>query len=126
MGLFWNVVETLCYGFRSSVLDRGRVQFQVGARVICDLRAIARLHLRRGYHPDGPSEARYFVSFVLRDGRQVPLGLSFHVFGFHKPRETLIGGQTDDRKIEAVMQKAATFIGVEYILTEEPDASLGE
>ncbi len=115
--------QALCYGLRPSILDRGQGQFQVGGRVICDLSAIARLHLRRGFNPDDPADARYFTSFVLHDGRRVPLGLSSFI-EFPNHRETLIGRVSKGEKIEAVMKGAAAFIGVEYTFTQERDPSL--
>jgi hypothetical protein len=123
----WVTGEALCFGTRPSVLDRGRGEFRVGPRVVCRLGDIARLHLRRGHNPDAPEnlpDARYYASFVLRNGRQVPLGLSARTSSFRKLQETEMGDGVAGAQIEAVMQAAAAFLGVEYALTGGPDVRL--
>lgn len=123
----WATGEYFCFGTRPSVLDRGRGEFRVGARVVCGLGDIARLHLRRGHNPDAPEllpDARYYGSFVLRDGRQVPLGLSARTSPFRKLQETELGDGVAGAQIEAVVQAAAAFLGVEYALMGGPDARL--
>ena len=128
--VFWgfrNLAEVFLHGLRSSILDRGRGCFLIGGQVICPLSAIVQMRLRRGYNPENSAEAGYHAGFVLRDGRLVPLGLSISqpTFGKQrKDRDTFLGKEPNGDKIEALMRRAAAFIGTEYRLMNEPDDNL--
>jgi len=125
--ILWITVADLCFGRRPSVLDRGRGEFRIGARVVCGLGDIALLCLHRGHNPDAPKNlrnARYFGSFVLRDGRQVPFGRSVGEYTSGKEPEAEMGDGIAGAKIEVVMQAVAAFLGVEYALTGGPDEGL--
>jgi hypothetical protein len=120
-------MEVFLHNLRPTLLDQGRGCFLIGGQIICSLSAIVQLRLRRGYNPENPADAGYHAGFVLRDGRQVPLGLSVSkpTFGKQrKDRDTFLGKEPNGDTIEALMQRAAAFIGVEYILIHEPDDDL--
>ena len=128
--VFWglrNLAEVFLHGLRPSLLDRDRGCFRIGGQVVCPLSAIVQLRLRRGYNPENPADAGYHAGFVLRDGRLVPFGLSVSkpTFGKQrKDRDTFLGKEPNGDKIEALMQRAAAFIGAEYMLLHEPDDNL--
>lgn len=124
---FGGLAEVLGHGLRPSILDQDCGHFLIGVRVICPLSAITQLTLRRRYNPDNPADAGYYAGFVLRDGRRVPLGKAFSAPSFRKEspeRGTFLGKEPHGGRIEALMQRAATFSGVEYALTHEPDEAL--
>ena len=121
--IVWATGKDLCFGTRPCVLDRGRGEFRVGPRVVCGLGDIARLHLRwacPAYLPGG----RYYGSVVLRNGRQVPLGPRVRESTSRVLQEAELGDGSAGAQIEAVMEAAAAFLGVEYVLTGGPDARL--
>ena len=123
----WATGEDLCFGTRPCVLDRGRGEFRVGPRVVCGLGDIACLHLRRGHNPAYPESlpgARYYGSVVLRNGRQVPLGPRVRESTSRVLQEAELGDGFAGAQIEAVMEAAAAFLGVEYVLTRGPDDRL--
>ena len=114
-------------GLREEKVPPGRAGAARGAAVMGSLGDIARLHVRRGHNPDAPKNlrnARYFGSFVLRDGRQVPFGRSVGEYTSGKEPEAELGDGIAGAKIEAVMQAVAAFLGVEYALTGGPDEGL--
>ena len=119
-GIVWSNITDLLSRNRPSVLDRGRGEFRVGARVVCGLGDIARLQLYRGHNPEAPenlADARYVASFVLQDGRR--FGLCSYEY-----KSTELGNGVAGAQIEAVMAAVAAFLGVEYALMRWPDDRL--
>ena len=62
---------------------------------------------------------------MLRNGRQVPLGLPFRESTSRKLQEAALGDGVAGAQIEAVMEAAAAFLGVEYALTGDRTTASG-